>query len=476
MSENINLNNDNNKNNNNDVNIIIKDDNNQQKPNINSNPQKNHFIQSFLSDKTTNIIILSLLPIIIITEIFYRTRLFNLSLIVEENIQNFMGSKDSTIIKIFKILTDFGGGIFTVIGIVIVYLFFSIVETFTYIFGIVFCLYIHLVMKMWYGNLRPYWEKSSLYMGGCDGTFGNPSGHSFISFFLYLTLLHYVLDHKYIKNKNILKIFLIIIFLLWTVMVAISRIILGVHSINQILYGGLLGIWVFLCIIYVFRCDKMTARFYRKFYREKKYIIFFPSYVIICLVVAIISNFTVNQNLNYDDLNEKMNVNCSAVKEYKRFNYGCLTVSMFISAILGLYCGQYLFWYLIDKKYKKMNLIEDDNKGDNNNENDVFNEEYYFLDELINKWSSYRSLLFKPWWNIFKAILVLILCAIPLIMMLAMPENINGGLIMTFKIAVPIFIICFLVFSIGLYEVVFITCGKKEVLLSCGNENEKLVK
>ena len=234
------------------------------------------------------------------------------------------------------------------IGFVIVYWFFSIIETFTYTFGFMFSVYIHSVMKIWYGNLRPYWEKSSLYMGVCDGGFGNPSGHALISFFDYLTLLHYVLNHKYIKDKIIVKIFLIIIFLIWTILVAFSRIVLGVHSINQIIYGTLLGIWIFLCIIYVFKCDKMTIKFYRNFFKEKKYIIFFPTYVILCLVLVVISHYTVNQNLDYNDLNEKMNKNCSELNDYKRFNSGSLYDSILISGFMGLYYGQYYFW-----KYQK---------------------------------------------------------------------------------------------------------------------------
>ena len=57
----------------------------------------------------------------------------------------------------------------------------------------------------------------------------------------------------------------------------------------------------FLCIIHVFKCGKITIQFYRKFFKEKKYIIFFPTYAILCIIFAIIRNFIINQNLDYDD-------------------------------------------------------------------------------------------------------------------------------------------------------------------------------
>ena len=475
MSKNINTNLTNSKDNNDDINIIIDNNNNQSDKNTSNNLRKNYFIQAFLSDKITNTIIMILLPIIIFTELFYRKPLFNLSLTVEKHIQNFMGDKDSTPIIIFKIITDFGGDYFMVIGIVIVYWFFSIVETFTYTFGFLFSLYIHCVMKVWYASLRPNWEDPSLFIGVCDGSFGNPSGHSFISFFNYLTLLRFVLDHKNIKDKDFLKIILIILFLLWSTLVAFSRVVLGAHSINQIIFGTLLGMWVSLCITHVFKCDKITAKYYRSFFREKQYIIFFTVYVILCIIISIISTFIFNQNLDYDELNKKLNKNCSVIIENKRFNYASLKDSILISGFFGLYCGQCLFWYLIDNKYKGMNLIESGTKEDANNGNDIFNEDYFILDELINKWSSNRSQLFKPWWNIFKLILVLVISLIPITMILFIPSTINIGLMVTFKIAVPYFIIGFLIFSIGLYEFIFITCGKKEFLLECKNKNEKMI-
>ena len=469
MSTEIDSNDNSSKNNNDNININVNEDSGQAKQNTSNNPENNHFIESFLSNKISNIIILVLLPIIIITELSYRKPLFSKSISIEKNIQDTFGGKESIIIKFFKIITDLGGEYFMVIGIVIVYWFFSIIETFTYVFGFLFSVYIHSVMKIWYASLRPYWEESILFMGVCDGGFGNPSGHALISFFDYLTLLHFVLNHKHIKDKIIVKIILVIIFLLWTILVAFSRIVLGVHSINQIIYGTLLGVWIFVCIIYVFKCDKMTTKFYRKFFRENKYIIFFPSYVILCLVIAVISHFTANQDLNYNELNKKMNENCSELSEYKRFNSGSLYDSILISIFMGLYCGQCLFWYLIDNKYKKMNLIISET-----------NEDSLTLDELINNWSSNRSQIFKPWWNIFKIIIVLIISVIPIVMYLFIPKSINVGLMFTFRVAVPLFMVGFLLFSIGLYGFIFIACGDKEVLLAntneeLGNKNEKVV-
>ena len=55
-------------------------------------------------------------------------------------------------------------------------------------------------------------------------------------------------------------------------------------------------------------------------------------------------------------------------------------------------------------------------------------------------------------------------------MYLFIPKNINYGLLFIFRIVVPIFIMSFLIFGIGLYEFIVIVCGKKEFFLASKNE------
>ena len=426
--------------------------------------QKNYFIQSFLSNKIINSIILIFLPIIIITELFYRKPLFNKSLTAEEDLQDSIGGKNSTGVKFFKFYTDFAGMYITVICLIIVYWFFTIIETFVHIFGLIFAIYLHAVMKIWYISRRPFWEKNTLYMGVCDGGFGNPSGHSFIALFGYLTFLSYVLRNKYIKDKIIIKIILGIIFVIWTVLVPFSRVVLGVHSINQIVYGALLGIWLFLVLIIVFKCDRMPVYVYKDLFRKPKYIISFSIFFIICLVLAIISKFTINTNIDKELLNKIIDENCSDVGDYKRLHAGSLHDSLIIAGSIGLYYGQMLFWYLIENKYKKNKQISSSNTIENSN--DIISyEEYFAIDILINKWTLNRTQTFQHWWNIFIIIAIIIVCALPIFLYLFIPKTTTLGVLLTFRIAVPLFIALFLAFSLGLYGFILVTCGTKEILL-----------
>ena len=457
--------------------IEINENNNQPKLENLLKFKENYFKKSFLSNKILNTIILIFLPIIIVGEIFFRNPLWKKSLIIEEDIQNFMGGRpDSTGIKFFKYFSDIAGIYLVGFCYIIVFLFFTIVETFVYGFGVIFVIYLHAVMKIWYANSRPFLEKFILYQGVCDGGYGNPSGHSIISVYGYLTFLYFILKSKNINNKIFVKIILSIIFIIWIILVPFSRIVLGVHSLNQVVYGSLLGIWLFLFFSFVIKFDEMPANIYKKLFKEKFYIIFFVSFYIICLALAFISRYVININQNFDLLNEKVDVNCKQIKQYKRLHNGSLHDSLIIVGSIGLYCGQCLFWFLIDNKYKK-DANKNDEKNDKNlrkNTNNDLNTDYFIVDELINKWIFFRSQTCSHWWNIFKLIGVLIICFIPIVMYLFIPKNIDVGLILTFRIAVPLFIASFLFFSFGFYEFIITTCGSKEILLSYKNKKNEI--
>lgn len=105
------------------------------------------------------------------------------------------------------------------------------------------------ITKMAYKQQRPFWVDPTLHQkGACDSEFGNPSGHSLIAAAMAVTIALDIAHHSVNSCKILWNL------LIWTLAVAyfllmgFSRVLLGVHSLNQILYGWCLGIWVaFFC-------------------------------------------------------------------------------------------------------------------------------------------------------------------------------------------------------------------------------------
>jgi len=416
--------------------------------NKNEDLDTNYLFKTFLENKSKNIFILILIPIIIITELFYRNLLFSLSLKLELNLHKYFSSN---LLFFFKIITKAGCEYFIVISLIMTFFYFSLIQTFIYFFGIALCIYIQSLMKMIYGNTRPFLEYQELFKGVCDGGFGNPSGHALVSFYSYLLLLYYIKNHKYFNEKKTLKILLNLLFWIMMFLVIISRFILGLHSINQIVYGSFLGLIIYFIIIHVFKLDKISMITYRKIYHKNKYIIFISLFFILSTFMPLVFASNLNQK-NSIDLNDKLNYHCEKVKIYRRFNYDGLFGCIIIFSIMGLYIGQYLFWIILDKYYK-INI-------------DKINNDYYLIDELINNWNKYNCILFKEKGNILKLIITIIIIISPIIIFFIIGIDNNTLIrILLFKFAIPLFLISFLLFGIGFYWFVILYFGDKNDLL-----------
>ena len=86
------------------------------------------------------------------------------------------------------------------------------------------------------------------------------------------------------------------------------------------------------------------------------------------------------------------------------------------------------------------------------------------IDDIINHWNINRIYIcdFK---NILKLIFVLIICLLPGILFVAIKNDSNIIMVFALKIGIPMFIIPFLIYSIGFYYLIKISCGPMENLL-----------
>lgn len=80
---------------------------------------------------------------------------------------------------------------------------------------------------------------------GCTDEYGNPSGHAFFTagghFFVFLDIFHSNKEKKFSLPVYTISVFLT---LSLSFLVGFARFYLGLHTINQIVYGWSLGIFV----------------------------------------------------------------------------------------------------------------------------------------------------------------------------------------------------------------------------------------
>ena len=115
--------------------------------------------------------------------------------------------------------------------------------------------YVIAILKQTFQQSRPIWYDSRIqnWEWFCPKDFGNPSGHSFAVIMLYEPIVSDTLGYGRYRQWTI-PLFIL------GVMVPVSRMYLGVHSANQILFGLTLGFISLVLYKYIFQ--KALYQFY----------------------------------------------------------------------------------------------------------------------------------------------------------------------------------------------------------------------
>jgi hypothetical protein len=231
----------------------------------------------------------------------------------------------------------------------------------------------------------------------------------------------------------------------------------------------------------------MPVSVYKKFFREKKYIYISLAVYFVFIGITIGNYFIVKKGFDYEKYNDIIDKVCGNVPKYRRFNADGLFGSITIFVMLGMYLGQIIFWYLIENKYKvnevntakefqslTVNNAQDDYIAKNNkssNDKDIALEDS--IDDLINHWNKNRVLCCSNFKTVLKIILVFIICALPIILFIVIPNNSNLALIYTIKLGLPFFTIPFLFYSYGFYFIIELSCGPCEILMKRLEQNSE---
>ncbi len=111
----------------------------------------------------------------------------------------------------FKFITNFGTIQCFFPFLAFIYIFYPINKGFLILSLIIHASYWDNLMKIIYGDPRPFWEDSRI-EPSCNGGFGNPSGHSFSSTTVFLGIPLALTDHDWFKQRNIIYKILIYVF------------------------------------------------------------------------------------------------------------------------------------------------------------------------------------------------------------------------------------------------------------------------
>jgi len=148
-------------------------------------------------------------------------------------------------VAIYEALSIYGNGPPYFLGFAIMFNWYSRGRAFYYICFLSAVAYLMNITKMAYHEPRPFMWTTKVKVFGCTAEYGNPSGHALFAagghFFIFLDICHGRKSPKFSKPVYAILLFLTVSL---SALVGYARFYVGVHTINQIVYGWSLGIFL----------------------------------------------------------------------------------------------------------------------------------------------------------------------------------------------------------------------------------------
>jgi membrane-associated phospholipid phosphatase len=360
-------------------------------------------------------------------EPIYRDPLFTYSINFTKQWQ-----EEKSLKNFFKIITSIGTEVIILPMIIVVFLWLPLNKSYGFISAVIYSVYFDNLMKAIYGNTRPYWKDPSIFTG-CDGGYGNPSGHSFSSSAIYLSFWHIMTDYDFFKSGLLgisIRIGLLIFFLLLITCIMLSRVYLGFHGLNQILYGASLGFPLYYIIFNIFSIHKMSANEFFDKFRNFYYNVSFSIWFGLLMLASILTYGLISHDNS--EWEKVLTQFCPDLPKYRKFNDDALYGMLTICGVVGMHTGLKILIHLTELKFP-------------------------FQDEAINHW-------YKGEWKaqIYRALLTIVFIS-PVILTMVIPKTSSLGIIYVFKFAVPYFLSLFLIYGFNIYCCFLLKIGNPEV-------------
>lgn len=303
-----------------------------------------------ISFKIKLIFIIVYFIFVICIERLYVNKLFNKSLDIIPDFQKSSKSFDS----FWTFITFFGTkGAFGPIFIIL-FFFIPLNKVFALTFLILLTGFMDHTLKVVYLQERPIWMNDKIDTGNRHSCgYGNPSGHSLSSTCLYLSLwytLAEIIDSKVINKKiaKILKYIILAFCILLFLTIMTSRLYLGVHSLNQIIFGCSIGLGIFLLFMPILQIYQSSG----SEFLQKQYYHRFKHFI--CILFGILffySFYFARKDILGIDKKKNWQKMCLDQKWSKLLIKASFTGGMSIFIILGMFIGILFSKKKIDEEF-----------------------------------------------------------------------------------------------------------------------------
>jgi len=358
---------------------------------------------------------------IFVSEKYYNRYLFELSIPFIKELQ---GYTSQPIITSFFKLTTLLGGRLVLIKVFVTILFFPIHKAFMLIFILAHCAVLEGVLQIVYHEPRPFYIDPNISPNLCVGDYGNPSGHGVQSVSVYLSFWHLATDDIKLRDKNIFRLFTLFGYFVMIIFILFSRLILGVQTLNQLLYGVCIGFAFYYLFFILLDYHKHTGETFFTEMQSPAHKSFY-SLLMILSTGALIFVFVYYRKLDNTIWVQVLQQKCPEIIENQMFNNQAFIYGLKYFMFIGTYAGIQLLTQASKEKY---------------------------LGDMSFRWNEINDWNVTGFTNGFlRTIFIISISAIPISAQIFIPISYNYWLIVALKFILPYFIMFILIFSIGIH-------------------------
>jgi membrane-associated phospholipid phosphatase len=375
--------------------------------------------------------------VIIGTEPIYRNSLFNSSVSFIESIQGY-NAESNAFFKVCEYISDLGNSFAFMAIILLFYNFANVYKTFVLVTVLFLSMMLVGLLKMIYASPRPFFVSPIIDIFGCEGGWGNPSGHSFASSAFYLTTWHILFDCASLRKRIKLKYISLGVTILLILMIMLSRVFVGAHSFNQILYGCLLGCSLYFFVFFVL-CIRVNDS--KQFLQviEFRNLIYGLVYFSIFLFAFIIFYFNKYEDeiQKYDLIITEKCKNHAPATNKRLQDEGFMTFAVFLAhfgAVIGLKFEYFFIFGENTENWRQFNFEIDERRDD----------ESLMTKITINKETQWNHT--NSFYSITRLFIILILCAIIFMPYYFIKWEDNFVVVFIFKVIFPLNSVTFSMF------------------------------
>ena len=270
-------------------------------------------------------------------EAYFREILYSWGLIIIKLIQDYIDD-NFVLINLFRVFSFMAGTKICTLTLLIFFNYFDMYSSLV-LFEIIACCAVgNGFLKLIYKNPRPFFHEDWVKAYDCETGYGNPSGHSITAIALYFTLWK-IFKLKYNLNPKLKKLVLSMMWLL-IISVLVSRLALGVHSLNQIILGSFFGYQILSLMFYVFNIslnldEEITSLVN---YRNRN-ILVASNFFLFSLGCILFNFFPYLTSLETNKYLENILESCPRTPYSKTFDFESYTMLSTFSLLPGAYLG-----------------------------------------------------------------------------------------------------------------------------------------